>query len=295
MKKIISFLSFVFSLVILFSCEPGRDENGDLLFGVNQNPETGGGTTGVSKLLKKMTATDNEGNMSTFIYNYENGLLKSVNINENEDQRDLDLTYDKDKISTMVMTETDGSNIITTTADLIYDNNNKLINTAGKMESGGEEISKNKTTFTYNGTVLKKIETSIQQKDPENPDTYVDLFKQVSDILFQGNNIASWKMTMTTISPLPVGIPPIVLDVKFSNYDTAKNPLATLPREFNIAAAHLLSGTNSIQGLSVNNYRTASTTAGGTSQDVTYVYEYDKDGYPKSATSTQGTLTYEYQ
>lgn len=290
MKKIISFLSFVFSLVVLFSCEPGRDENGDLLFGVIQNPETSAN----SKLLKKMTATDNEGNLSTFIYNYENGLLKSVSINENEDQRDLDLTYDKDKISTMVITETDGSNIITTTADLIYDNN-KLIGTVGKMESGVEEISTNKTTFTYNGTLLQKIETSIQQKDPENPDTYVDAFKQVSDILFQGNNIASWKMTMTTISPLPVGVPPIVFDVKFSNYDTSKNPLATLPREFNIAAAHLLSGTNSIQGLSVNNYRNASSTAGGTSQDVTYVYEYDKDGYPKSATSTQGTLTYEYQ
>lgn len=294
MKNVLNIVALIFSAFILFSCEPGRDENGDLLFGVIQNPETGGGNGGAAKLLKKMTTIDADQNISTFSYNYKEGKLESIIVDEEGETSDLLLTYDKDKISKMVMTQTDGSNIITTTSNLIY-TNGQLTGAEGQMESGGEELFKNTSIFTYSGTVLKKIETSIKQKDPENPETYVEAFKQVSDILFQGDNMVSWKMTMTTNAPPPLVIPPVVFDVKFSNYDTFKNPLATLPREFNIAGAHLLSGTNSVQGLSKNNYKTASVTAEGTTQNVTYVYEYDSDGYPKSATSAQGTLKYEYQ
>ena len=70
MKKLFGFLSFVFSLVILFSCEPGRDENGDLLFGVNNPGENGGGTTGIVKHLKSVTSKDDSGKTVTFNYTY---------------------------------------------------------------------------------------------------------------------------------------------------------------------------------------------------------------------------------
>lgn len=96
MKKILGFLSFVFSLMILFSCEPGRDGNGDLLFGV-QDPDHNGGSTGKVKLLKKMTVTDKDGAVSTINYNYNAGILNSVNLDEDGKKADISLTYDEDK------------------------------------------------------------------------------------------------------------------------------------------------------------------------------------------------------
>ena len=288
MKKVFGLLSFVFSLFILFSCEPGRDENGDLLFGLD-DPKP------IEKLLlKKMTSINSDNEISTFVYNYSGKQLNSVNIDEDGLTSDILLTYDKGKISKLVMTELDGSNIVTTTADLIY-TDGRLSSSNGKMESGGIEIFKTDTNFLYNGATLKKIETILSQKNPEDSTTYVEAFKTVSDLIFEGRNISNWKMTVTTKSPPPIIIPPVVVEVKMSNYDAFKNPLATLPKEFNIAGAHLLGGTNSIQGLSVNNYKTATVTTEGTAAEVKYTYEYNPTGYPTKATSDQGTLVFEYQ
>ncbi len=293
MKKLIGFLSFIFSLVILFSCEPGRAENGDLLFGVNEPGQNGGGT-GQTKLLKKMTATNSDGEISTINYNYNSGILSSINVDEDGDQIDIFLTYDKDKLSQMVLNQMDGATIVNTTTNLIY-TNGKLTGSTGKMEAGGEEVSRNTTSFTYDTAgKLKMITTSILQEDIDNPGTYIEFSKLVSELLFVGNNISSWKMTTSVNAPPPFNIPPIVFEVKLSNYDTFKNPLATLPLEFNIAGAHFLVGTNSVQGLSSNNYKTASVKTDGVGDPVNYVYSYDGDGYPTVATTNQAVLKYEY-
>ena len=293
MKKLIGFLSFIFSLVILFSCEPGRAENGDLLFGVNEPGQNGGGT-GQTKLLKKMTATNSDGEISTINYNYNSGILSSINVDEDGDQIDIFLTYDKDKLSQMVLNQMDGATIVNATTNLIY-TNGKLTGSTGKIEAGGEELSRNETNFTYDTTgKLKMITTSILQEDIDNPGTYTEFSKLVSELLFVGNNISSWKMTTSVNAPPPLNIPPIVFEVKLSNYDTFKNPLATLPLEFNIAGAHFLVGTNSVQGLSLNNYKTASVKTDGVGDPVNYVYSYDGDGYPTTATASQAVLKYEY-
>lgn len=292
MKKIFGFFSFVFSLMILFSCEPGRAENGDLLFGV-KDPNPNGGSTGQTKLLKKMTATNNDGEISTITYNYTKGILNSLNLDEDGAKVDIFLTYDQNKLSKILMTQVDGSTIVNNTVELIY-TDGKLTSSTGNMEAGGEEVSINKTSFTYDGNKLKTISTSILQEDLDNPGTYKEFSKQVSELLFVGNNISSWKMTTTVNAPPPFNLPPIVLNVTLSNYDTFKNPLATLPLEFNIAGAHFLLGTNSVQGLSLNNYKTASITTDGVGDPVNYVYVYDADGYPTMATVDQGVLKYEY-
>ena len=293
MKKLIGFLSFIFSLILLFSCEPGRAENGDLLFGVNEPGQNGGGT-GQTKLLKKMTATNSDGEISTINYNYNSGILSSINVDEDGDQIDIFLTYDKDKLSQMVLNQMDGATIVNTTTNLIY-TNGKLTGSTGKMEAGGEEVSRNTTSFTYDTAgKLKMITTSILQEDIDNPGTYIEFSKLVSELLFVGNNISSWKMTTSVNAPPPFNIPPIVFEVKLSNYDTFKNPLATLPLEFNIAGAHFLVGTNSVQGLSSNNYKTASVKTDGVGDPVNYVYSYDVDGYPTMATASQAVLKYEY-
>lgn len=288
MKNILNFIALLFSALILFSCEPGRDENGDLLFGLDDPKPI------EELLLKKMTSTNSDDEISTFVYNYSGKQLTSVNIDEDGLTSDILLTYDKGKISKLVMTELDGSNMVSTMIDLIY-TNGLLTSSNGKMESGGVEIFKTDTNFLYNGATLKKIETIISQKNLEDSTTHVEAFKTVSDVIFEGRNLSNWKMTVTTKSPSPIIIPPVVVEVKMSNYDAFKNPLGTLPKEFNIAGAHLLSGTNSIQGLSVNNYKTATIKADGTATEVNYIYEYNATGYPIKATSDQGTLTFEYQ
>lgn len=194
----------------------------------------------------------------------------------------------------MVMTQLDGSTIVNTTANLIY-TDGKLTSSTGNIEAGGEEVYRNNTNFTYDTTgKLKTITTSILQEDPDNLGSYIEFSKQVSELLFVGNNISSWKMTTTRNAVGSINIPPMVFEVMLSNYDTFKNPLATLPLEFNIAGAHVLLGTNSVQGLSLNNYKTASTKTGGVEDVVNYVYSYDADGYPTMATATQGVLKYEY-
>lgn len=294
MKKVIGFLSLIFSLIFLFSCEPGRDTNGDLLFGIGESNENGGGA-GKLKLLKKMTATDSDGAVTIFNYSYISGLLKSVAIDEEGNKSDISLTYNKDKIAQFVITEMEGSDIVKTTMNLTY-SNGKLTSASGKMESAGVELTKNFTNFTYdlaNGK-LKQIITSLSSADPANPGNYVEIFKYVSALTFEGGNISNYKMTLTTNATPPIGIPPIVFDIKMSNYDQFKNPWATLPLEFNMVGAHFLSSTNSVHGLSINNYKTASVTNDGVAEVINYNYVYDAEGYPTAATATQGVLKFEY-
>ena len=153
MKNVLNILAFFFSAVILFSCEPRTDENGDYLFGV-QNPtgndSTGtGGSTSASKLLKKISSTDVDGLVSSFTYNYTAGVLTSANLDDDGDQSDFAFSYKDKKLSQFIMTQTDGANIIKTTVNLVY-NNGKLVSSSGNMASGGEELNRNSTIYTYN-------------------------------------------------------------------------------------------------------------------------------------------------
>ena len=300
MKKYIVPFLFAFSLFFVFSCEPNRAENGDFLFGVQNPGETGGGggtggNTGTSKLVKKITSTDVDGAVATFIYNYTAGILTSASLNDDGDKSDFVFSYKDTKLSQFVMTESDGSNIITTTVNLVY-SNGKLVSSAGNMESGGEEVNRNSTIYTYNATgKISKIVTSITGRDFIDPQIYTEKFNIASDVVFSGENISSWKMTLKTITPPPLTVEPIVFNIKLSNYDNKKNPLATLPAELNLAGAHFLTSTNAILGLSANNYGTAVATTNADTQTANFTFVYDSAGYPVTATSTQGTLKYEYQ
>lgn len=298
MNKVLSILTFFFSIVILFSCEPNRDTNGDYLIGVTQPGGNGGGSgggTGSTKLLKKMTSVDIDGAVSTFTYNYTAGVLTSANLDDDGDKSDFAFSYKDNKLSQFIMNNSDGTNIITTTVNLVY-NNGILVSSFGNMESGGEEATKNNTIYTYNAAgKISKIVTSLTGKDLIDPNNYTEKFNIESNVIFNGDNMSSWKMTVKAITPPPVTIDPIVSNIKFSNYDTKKNPLATLPYELNLAGAHFLTSSNSILGLSTNNYGTAVATTNVDTQTANFTFVYDNDGYPTSATSAQGTLNYEYQ
>ncbi len=78
MKKIPGILTLILSLVILFSCEPSRDGNGDFLIGINQGENGTGEETSVGKKLKSVTSKNDAGEIITYNYSYLAGQLVNV-------------------------------------------------------------------------------------------------------------------------------------------------------------------------------------------------------------------------
>ena len=296
MNKVLHVFSFLFAIMVLYSCESSRAENGDLLNGIEGTgtaPGTGGGSN-TDKVLKKVTIVDSEGISSVFTYNYTAGKLTTAHFEGDGEKTDYTLSYENNLLSKLTILQDDGSTELTTTLNLTY-NGGKVAMASGNMTGGGQELMRNETNFLYDSTgKLKKVDTVMLMEDLDNPGTYKPATKMVSDLLFTGNNLSQWKMTMTTIAPPPIVIPPIVFDIKLSNYDSNKNPWATLPVEFTIAGGHFMTGTNAFTGLSMNNYKTVSVTSSGGNDGGTYAYTYDSAGYPTKAVSAEGTLTFEY-
>ena len=296
MKKILHLFTFLIGLTILFSCESSRAENGDLLNGITgteSGPGSGGGASN-DKVLKKVTSTDSDGISSVINYNYTAGKLTTVKIESDGQTEDYTLSYENNLLSRLKIVQNDGSTELMTTLNITY-NGGKVTQATGNMESGGTVLMKNTTSFTYDSTgKLKKANTVMSVEDPDNPGAYQPANTMVSDLLFAGNNLSQWKMTMTTPAPPPVVIPPVVLVTNLSNYETSKNPFATLPIEFTVVSGHFMTGTNSFTGLSMNNYRSTTVNTSEGSYSTNYAYIYDSAGYPTKAVSTEGTLTFEY-
>ena len=297
MNKILHVFSFLFALMVLYSCESSRAENGDLLNGVNGGTESGpgsGGGTSDDKVLKKVTSIDIDGIASVINYNYNAGKLTTVKVESDGKTDDYTLSYENNVLSQLKIVQNEGTTELITTLNITYNGGN-VAKASGNTESGGTVLMKNDTNFTYDSTgKLKKANTILSGEDPENPGTYQPATTMVSDLLFAGNNLSQWKMTMTNLAPPPIVIPPVVIVANLSNYETNKNPFATLPIEFTVVAGHFMTGTNSFTGLSMNNYRSTTVNTSEGSYSTNYAYTYDSAGYPTKAVSTEGTLTFEY-
>ena len=121
MNKFFNILTLFFSIFILFSCEPGRAENGDLLFGVNGSSGSGGGGTTVSKKLKSVTVDDGT-DVITYSYTY-NSDGKLTKLKSSDNSGNYELFYDANKsIDKITVTQSDGSLITTTNFSITYQN-----------------------------------------------------------------------------------------------------------------------------------------------------------------------------
>ncbi|WHF50974.1 hypothetical protein QGN23_11100 [Chryseobacterium gotjawalense] len=292
MKKLFGFLSFVFSLAILFSCEPGRDENGDLLFGVNNPGETGGSgeTTGVVKQLKSVTSKEDTGETITYNYSYLLGKLVSVKTSDNSIS--YSLSYDNNTVNKITIVQNEGSAITTTDFAVTY-NNGKFVEAKGTGKEDTGNSFTNTITANYTNNKVSKILSKMAGIDTADPAVTYDMFTLQNDITYTGNNISTWKFSTIFPATPPIIIPPIVISSAFSDYDTKINPFNTLPQAYNIVSS--LYGFNSfaVTGFSANNYRKVAAEG----QSLTYVYTYDADGYPTKAVASGnlGTLTFVYQ
>ncbi|MBU8883555.1 hypothetical protein KSK37_10710 [Kaistella sp. DKR-2] len=300
MKKALHIFSFLFSLVVLFSCEPSRAENGDFLNGVDgtgtgsgSGSGTGGGGTGVVKQLKSVTAKDDTGETITYNYTYTSGKLISVKASDNSVK--YDLSYDGSSINKITVVQNEGTTVTTTNFTLTY-SNGKFVEAKGTgTESTGSSF-KNTITATYTDNKISKILSKMVGIDSADPNVSYDMFTLQSDITYTGNNIASWKFS-TAFPPMPpITIPPIVITSAFSDYDSKINPFNTLPEAYNIVSSLYGLESTAVTGFSANNYKKITVSSGTDTQSATYTYTYDADGYPlKASAGSMGTLTFEYQ
>ncbi|QOW10901.1 hypothetical protein Q73A0000_11295 [Kaistella flava (ex Peng et al. 2021)] len=290
MKKVLNIFVLIFSLVILFSCEPGRDENGDLLFGVEQpNQNGGGGTTGVVKHLKSVTSKDDSGETVTFNYTYLLGKL--VNVKASDNSVSYNLTYDNNNINKIAIVQNDGS--ITTTNFTITYNNGKFVEAKGVGTEDTGNSFKNTITANYTNNKITKILSKMVGVDSADPNVLYDMFTLQSDVTYTGSNISTWKFSTIFPATPPITIPPIVISTTFSDYDNKINPFNTLPEAYNIVSSLYGFDNSAVTGFSANNYRKIAVNG----QSVTYTYTYDADGYPTKAVASGnlGTLTFVYQ
>lgn len=297
MKKSVQILSFIFSLLIIFSCEPSRAENGDLLNGVKEPEiEIDEGTSTPTKLLKKVTI-DDEGDITTYTYIYD-GSKRLVNVNSSDNNISIVITYDTDsKIKKIVRKTNSGGSQTTEEISPVY--TDKRITKIEKIYTEGESI-KTVANVTYNTTGLA---SSIKENVYDDTNTNI-IATFNSTFSYSGDNIIKWnyKANLDFGFPIPIFdfLKDIELTMDLSDYDKKINPYNLLPKDYLIATAHSEVDASSITGFAKNNFRKAHAKISfGSSTPVedsqTVAYTYDSDGYPKNAISTDIKTTFEYQ
>ena len=288
MTKLFHYLSFVFLLGLMVSCEPSTDENGDLLHGVKETPiTTNPGTSTTNKNLKKIVEVDEDGETLTIDYLFVGSKLTKVTAKSTEgESNEYNLIYANDiitKIDIVRVLEA-GEPPVNISMSLTYANG-KLTKAAGKGIAEGIDMFTNTSDFSYSNGKLSKVSTNYLM----GPGT---LFSSLESIItYQGDNINNWKLTTTAM-----GLPPIISTIAFTSYDSYKNPFSSLPEAFNTFSTNYGMGSSAFGGLSKNNFVDASAVTMGISNSFKCVYTYDKDGYPTKGVKADGSsIAFTYQ
>lgn len=289
MKNISYYLSLIFGILMLSSCDPNQDGNGDFLIGVDYDPTTGnnGGTNTTIKNIKKVTTIDDSGEKVIATYNYSGTKLTGVTSDDNSFKYTISYTVDQiSKVDYESVDDTSGERTLNS-QDLTY-SGGKLAASKGSSKVNGTVVYQSSTTYNYTGDKIKNIITKV--KDDTNT---TEIFTIQTDYTFNGNNVSGMKYTVST-APGPVTVDPIVFTTTFSNYDTFKNPLGTLPMAFKLVSSHFDLENNVVSGLSANNAKTMKATTNVESITTNLNFAYDTDGYPILGTSSNGTVAFEY-
>jgi hypothetical protein len=296
MKNVLNIFAFIFSAVILFSCEPRTDDNGDYLVGLNQNSDTGtgGGTTSVIKKIKSVTYDDPSGGVVTMNYNYTAGNLVSVRTSDNSIS--YDLIYENNIIKKINVIE-ESNNITKTNFTITYNYNTGIfVQATGLGSEGTGSDFTNTITANFTNNKVSKVTSKFVGIDSADPNITYDLYTLQNDMTYTGNNIATWKATTAFAPTPPIILPSIIINATFSDYDNKVNPFYNLPQVFNIISSQFDQDKFGITSFSANNYKKINVVSNADNQTATYVYTYDADGYPTKAVASAnlGTLTFEY-
>lgn len=283
MKKLLYFFTFAFSLLIVFSCEPNRAENGDLLFGVggtgSDGGSGGGGTPPAGRLLTKT---------ESHTLNEETG--------EWEDQT---TTY-----------QYEGNKFISYTGDgdvwlMTYNSNNKISKITNPaqtvtLEYSGANVSKmvseipgflkTTATYTYNGTQLIKIVAILDTSFPIPSKAYLE-----ANYTYTGANITKTVAKSGVYDLLgELQMNPEINTYEMT-YDNKQSPMRLLPTEFLVYLAGMAPHGGSV--LSANNVtQQKHSVTGAPTETFDYTHIYDSQGYPtKSTSSADEYVNYTYK
>lgn len=282
MRRIVSAFLLAIISVFYISCAPLTDTDGDLLLGVKiPKPTNGGGSTSTSSgtVIKSVSSIDANGRPLTIDYTYTANKLSGVSYNG---LQNFDIKYTGNSIVQIIYNTNSSSTSYATTYDLVYSGNQlTTVNEAQNLAPGF--VQKSISTISYSGGKISKIRRASFNDD--NPP--VEVLYVSYDLQYVGNNVS--KVTTTTGDSAGVNAP-VIKVFTYSNFDSNKNPFSTLPIEFNISTLNTLNTSFGLFGLSANNTGklVAETNA------AIYVYTYNKDGFPISATSGGETVTYSY-
>ena len=269
-----------FGALLISSCESKRAENGDLLFGLDEVPTTGGsGET--PRLLKKMfshSKNDETGDWEdeTTIFNYTNNKLTSVT----------------DDSGTNMKIEYNGSNKISK----VFSGTELTSN----FEYSGTNVSKITTTitgmtkmvakFTYNGTKIIKSEIDTELLFMPIPTkTYTeDVYE------YQGENVSKITTKMGAYDPISgdLEMAPVPA-VSTYQYDAKNSAYPLLPKEFWMFFSSIAPQTGSFYSKN-NPVKVIVVDETGTDTQ-TVTYEYDNKNYVTKGTSGEAYGTFEYQ
>lgn len=281
MKKI-CFLIFV--LLIIASCSPNQDINGDYLRGVSYS--SNGGTNATIKNVKTVTTVGAAGDKIVATYNYTGGQLTSVTSSDNSFS--YQLTYTGDDITKILYKSVDDTGKDITNTQVLTYSAGKLTESEGDVVFAGSGTFTSSTIYSYDGDKIKSIITKVKDKA-----TSSERYTIQTDYGFSGSNISNFKYSLTYAAG-PITQPPIILNITLSNYDSYKNPFGTLPMAFKLVSAQFDLENNALYGFSKNNYKTTNIKTNTDNTTVNFSYSYDTDGYPILGTSSAGTVSYEY-
>ncbi len=271
MKKLLYILGTVLSVVVLFSCEPGRAENGDLLFNVNE-PSYDWEPRFLSKV------EDNKGGNTTYSYDGANRLIE-VNSTQNSASQ-FKFNYVSDSLINAAVTYQDSTGIFTSDFTFEY-NTDKLVSKAkGTIKRGANTVSDILIEVIYSN---KKPSTITSTLTPVS--TPADLIQTKNELGYSGDQLITWKKTITSSGTNSDET------ITFNVFDNNPNGFAQLPMVYRILSAVYNEGPWAVAGFSRNNF--TKITVDGESAE--YIYKYDPKKYPTEASTTGKKFTFLYK
>ena len=282
MKNIFYYLTLVFGMFMLSSCDPSQDGNGDFLNGVTyeNNTSTGGTGTPSGRLLKQLKSH-----------------LKDEDTGQYED---ANFTYNY--TGTKLTSHTDDTGEVTR---FDYNSSNKIskLYSAGQSSvftySGGNlstvvteitGIAKMTATYTFTGGKLSKI-ISIQEYSLPFPiKAYFE-----TNYEFQGENMTKSVSKNGVYNPVTgdLEMSPEVNTVSFT-YDNKKSPYKLLPLEYHLCMIGIApQGGNYLSASNAEKVTISNSGASGTV--MTFSHSYDNQNYPTKSTAGQDFIEYTYQ
>ena len=259
MKKVF-LLAGALTALVFTSCKKDKDDD-------NNN---GGGNNPATKLIKKMTETEN-GVTTVYNFTYDNA-KKLTGFASTDGKESTTFTYDAaGNVIKVESIEDEFKNVYTYT----YTNGVPVSGTLKTWEKNGSEpdelIEDDELTYTVSNGQVTKLKLYMKQADEELTMDFTYANGNLSKVETAQNSIFPYKATFvfgTKKSPFPQ-ISKYVLDqAGFSLFFSSKNELVT--------AAYDFPGTD-------------------LDKTTTTTYTYDASGYPLTSNDGQVQLKYEYQ